>query len=250
RLRELKDSVRADDVEARLKAARDQAVRALRDKSELFEEGGNVIKLGPRHRFSVNTQELDLTLMPRGDALYLHLTGTDFLEPLRDAQLEELRDYWQVSLESESAELYRAEYLAGLVLDAAQAGREGLSLDLLKTHLAQPETLTRLIRDFAAPRYKDGFEKGIHDHDAALILTQLLPLRESAGLLRYAPTARGFAALFWNRWSQDIEAELWPEQARSSLHLRQLFGSSDGVQRLQREIATAMERFLVQYPLP
>ena len=63
RLRELKDSVKADDVEARLKAARDQAVRALRDKSELFEEGGDVIRLGPRHRFSVNTQELDLTLM-------------------------------------------------------------------------------------------------------------------------------------------------------------------------------------------
>ena len=50
----------------------------MRDKSELFEEGGDVIRLGPRHRFSVNTQELDLTLMPRGDALYLHLTGTDF----------------------------------------------------------------------------------------------------------------------------------------------------------------------------
>ena len=180
RLRELKDSVKADDVEARLKAARDQAVRALRDKSELFEEGGNVIKLGPRHRFSVNTQELDLTLMPRGDALYLHLTGTDFLEPLRDETLEGLRDYWQVSLESESSALYRAEYLAGLVLDAALGGREVLSLDLLKTHLAQPDDLTRLIRDFAAPRYKDAYEKGIHDHDAALILIQLLPLRESA----------------------------------------------------------------------
>src|SRR5690606_31169117 len=54
RLRELKDSVRADDVEARLKGARDQAVRTLRDRSELFEGGGDVIRLGPRHRFSVN----------------------------------------------------------------------------------------------------------------------------------------------------------------------------------------------------
>src|SRR5690606_12798079 len=146
--------------------------------------------------------------------------------------------------------LYRAEYLAGLVLDAALAGREGLSLDLLKTHLAQPETLTRLIRDFAAPRYKDAYEKGIHDHDAALILARLLPLRESAGLLRYAPLARGFAALFWNRWGQEIEAELWPERARSSLHLRQLFGSEDGVQRLREEIDAAMQRFLAQHPLP
>ena len=35
---------------------RDQAIRILRDKTDIFEEGGNVIKLGPRHRFSVNTQ--------------------------------------------------------------------------------------------------------------------------------------------------------------------------------------------------
>jgi hypothetical protein len=250
RLRELKDSVKADDIEARLKAARDQAVRSLRDKSELFEEGGHVIKLGPRHRFSVNTQELDLTLLPRADGLYLHLTGTDFLERLRDETLESLRDYWQVSLESESPSLYRGEYLAGLVLDAALGGREGLSLDLLKTHLAQPDALIRLIRDFAAPRYKDAYEKGIHDHDAALILTQLLVLRESAGLLRYTPAARGFAALFWNRWGEDIEAELWPERARSSLQLRELFGSSDGVLRLQEEIGAAMLGFLGQHPLP
>jgi hypothetical protein len=40
-------------------------VRSLRDKSELFEAGGNVSKLGLRHRFSGNTQALDLTLMPR-----------------------------------------------------------------------------------------------------------------------------------------------------------------------------------------
>ncbi|MBF3273847.1 DNA repair protein, partial [Pseudomonas aeruginosa] len=141
RLRELKDSVKADDVEARLKAARDQAVRALRDKSELFEEGGDVIRLGPRHRFSVNTQELDLTLMPRGDALYLHLTGTDFLEPLQDPRLDELREFWQVNLESESETLYRAEYLAGEVLAAADAGRDGFSLERLQALLAQPDEL-------------------------------------------------------------------------------------------------------------
>ena len=46
-LRTLKDSVKADDVEARLKGARDQAVRALRDRSELFEDGGNVIVCDP-----------------------------------------------------------------------------------------------------------------------------------------------------------------------------------------------------------
>ncbi|CAD5107518.1 DNA repair ATPase [Zestomonas carbonaria] len=246
RLRELKDSVKADDVEARLKGARDQAVRALRDKSELFEEGGNVIRLGPRHRFSVNTQELDLTLLPRGDGLYLHLTGTDFLEPLRNAELEALRDYWQVSLESESAILYRAEYLAGEVLAAAEAGSDDLDLDGLKLLLADPEALIRRIRDFAAPRYREGYEKGIHDHDAALILAQLLPLRESAGLLCHAPQARGMATFFWSLWQADEAAVQWPERARTSRHIQQLFGRREGLAQLQVEVAAAMAAFAQQ----
>ncbi|MDP3814309.1 DNA repair ATPase [Pseudomonas sp.] len=249
RLRELKDSVKAEDLEARLKGARDQAVRALRDKSELFEEGGNLIKLGPRHRFSVNTQELDLTLMPRGDALHLHLTGTDFLEPLRDAELEGLRDYWQVALESESERLYRAEYLAGQVLAAADEGREGLSIERLKQLLAQPEELTKLIRDFAAPRYKEGYAKGIHDHDAAAILLHLLPLRASAGLLCHGALPRGFACLFWDRQRSQAQAVQWPERARTSRHIQQLFGRREGLQQLQDEIATAMQAFLAEQPL-
>ncbi|WWW34931.1 hypothetical protein V8017_18705 [Stenotrophomonas rhizophila] len=56
RLRGLRDSVKADDIESRLKGVRDQAVRALRDRSDLFEAGGNIVRPGPRHRFSVNTQ--------------------------------------------------------------------------------------------------------------------------------------------------------------------------------------------------
>ncbi|MDP2746284.1 DNA repair ATPase [Pseudomonas sp.] len=246
RLRELKDSVKAEDVESRLKAARDQAVRSLRDKSELFEEGGNVIKLGPRHRFSVNTQELDLTLMPRGDQLYLHLTGTEFLEPLRNDELEALRDYWQVSLESESATLYRAEYLAGEVLAAADTGRDGLSLDLLKQQLAQPEALIKSIRDFAAPRYKEGYEKGIHDHDAALILTQLLPLRDSAGLLSYGALPRGFASFFWGQAQRRDDAKQWPQRARSARHIQQLFGQRDSLLQLQAEIAEVMTGYIAQ----
>lgn len=249
RLRELKDSVKADDVEARLKGARDQAVRALRDKSELFEEGGDVIKLGPRHRFAVNTQELDLTLLPRGDQLYLHLTGTDFLEPLHDGELESLRDYWQVALESESAALYRGEFLAGLVLDAAVRNVEGLSLDLLKAHMSQPEELIKRIREFAAPRYKEGYQKGIHDQDAMAILLKLLALREGAGLLTYTPLARGFALFFWNRWREDMDAAHWAERAHTCANIRKLFGSDDGLVQLRGEVLTAMQSFLARHPM-
>lgn len=249
RLRELKDSVKADDVEARLKGARDQAVRALRDKSELFEEGGDVIKLGPRHRFAVNTQELDLTLLPRGDQLYLHLTGTDFLEPLHDGELESLRDYWQVALESESAALYRGEFLAGLVLDAAVHNTEGLSLDQLKAHMSQPEELIKRIREFAAPRYKEGYQKGIHDQDAMAILLKLLALREGAGLLTYTPLARGFALFFWNRWREDMDAAHWAERAHTCANIRKLFGRDDGLVQLRAEVLAAMQSFLARHPM-
>ena len=249
RLRALQDSVKADDIEARLKGARDQAVRALRDKSELFEEGGNVIKLGPRHRFSVNSQELDLTLLPRGEQLYLHLTGTDFLEPLANAELEALKPFWQVALESESAQLYRGEYLAGEVLAAADEGREGLDLERLKSLLAQPDELARLVRDFAAPRYKEGYEKGIHDHDAAAILIQLLPLRDSAGLLRYGATARALACLLWAVQRDNPALAQWPERARSGRHMQQLFGHREALQQLQEEIAQALRAFLAEQPV-
>ena len=113
-------------------------VRALRDRSDLFEDGGNVIRLGPRHRFSVNTQPLDLTLIPRGDTLAVHLTGTDYLEPLHEPSLDALRAYWNVSLESESPSLYRGEYLACRLLDDALAGEGGLRVQALE-HALQLE---------------------------------------------------------------------------------------------------------------
>ena len=250
RFRDLQDSVKANDIEARLKEARDQAVRSLRDKSELFEEGGNVIKLGPRHRFSVNAQELDLTLMPRGDQLHLHLTGTDFLEPLVHAELQNLQPFWQTSIESESDQLYRAEYLAAELLAAADASLEGLNIDTLKQCLADPNKMARCVRHFAAPRYRDGYEKGIHDHDAALILIKLIPLRESAGLLRFSPKARGLASFYWgllqNATDTPSAFSTWPSRATNSLRIQKLFGLQTGLQRLQTDIALHMNDFFEQ----
>ena len=246
RLRDLHDGVRADDVEARLKGVRDQSIRALRDKSELFDAGGQVIKLGPRHRFSVNTQELDLTLLPRDGQLCIHLSGTDFFEPLAHPELERLQDYWQVSYESESPTLYRAEYLAAQVIIAARQREHGLSMDLLKNQLVRFDEFYKTIRDFATPRYKEGYEKGIHDHDAALILQQLLPAAETAGPLRYSPMARALACLFWEH-EQTLSAEgctLWIERAKTSRTIQDLFGRSHGMERLQEEIGSGLQEWI------
>jgi hypothetical protein len=80
----LSDSVKADDLQSRLRTVREDAVRQLKDRQELFAGGSNVIQLG-RHRFLINTQELDLTVVPRGDEMCLHITGTNFFEPITDS---------------------------------------------------------------------------------------------------------------------------------------------------------------------
>lgn len=249
RLREYRDSVKADDVEARLKGVRDQAVRALRDRTDLFEGGGNVIRLG-RHRFSVNTQPLDLTILPRGDGLSVHLTGTDYYESIVDPELDALRDYWPVTLDSESPTLYRGEYLAGLILDAAIFGRDGLSMELLLRDAAQVDVLGKRVRDFSAPRYREGYENGIHDHDATLILQALLPLYQSAGALVHAPAARALALLFWSREGRREDVTQWIERAAGAFAIARMFGSRDGLDALLGEIAEALTAFQAEDALP
>lgn len=41
--------------------------------------------------------------------------------------------------------------------------------------------------------YDEGYERGVHDHDATVILPVLLRLHEGAGLLRHEPGARVIA---------------------------------------------------------
>ncbi len=249
KLREINDNVKADDIDARLKSSRDQAIRILRDKTDIFEEGGNVIKLGPRHRFSVNTQELDLTILPKEDKLWLYLTGTDFQEPIDHPELETLRPYWNATLSSESETVYRAEYLAYSIIYAASKRQDGLTLEILKEALSVPEKLEKLVRDFATPRYNEGYEKGIHDHDAIAILKKLLPVGESADLLRYNPTARAIAAIFWEKVQTNEYPALWPERARTAVNIQQLFHNDDALIDLQAEIEADIRLFLTDNPI-
>ncbi len=240
RLRDLHDNVRADDIEAQLKAARDAAMRSLRDRSDLFEEGGNVIKLGPRHRFSVNTQPLDLTLLPRGDELNLHLTGTDFFEPLHDPVLDGLRDFWPVTLDSESPDIYRGEFLASQVWEAARHGEESWTLAQLQELLQRPADLEQQVRAFAGPRYREGYQKGVHDHDAALILRALLPVVEQAGPLLHPPQARALALLAWV--SAPDRREGWAARFRSAQAVQKLFGTADTLDSAIRATASELEQ--------
>ncbi|MFI6492521.1 DNA repair ATPase [Streptomyces sp. NPDC050564] len=210
-LRELGDQVRAEELAGRLKAARQEATRALRDRTDLYADGGRTLRLG-RHRFAVNTQPLDLTLVPHGDGLAFALTDTDYRAPVTDPDFDATRPYWNRPLPSESPEVYRAEHLAARLLDehgpAALAGAD----------------LPVLVRKAAETAYDEGHERGVHDHDATLILAALLRLHEEAGALRHTPSARAAAQLFWAHGTTADGRESWTRRARSLARARATFG--------------------------
>ncbi len=249
-LRVLDDVVKADDIDARLKSIKEQAIRGLRDKTDIFEEGGKVIKLGPRHKFSVNTQEPDLTLLPREDDLYLHLTGTDYYEALNHSELNACRPFWHQTLESENEQVYRAEYLASRIMEAADRNLEGLDIEQLEYAASDSKALLELVRRYSAPRYKEGYEKGIHDADAAAILARLMPVRAQAGLLRVAPKARSLAMLFWAAGQKEQPQRDWPQRARAATHMARLFASRGAHDLLVAEASRLLTQFVEAHQLP
>jgi len=248
-LRELDAEVAADDIHARFKALREQSVRSLRDKTDIYEDGGKVIKLGPKHKFSVNQQELDLTIIPRNDELFFHLIGTDYYEPVNDETLQGSKQYWSMSLESETPELYRGEYLAYLVITAAQQEREELTMSRLKAAAKDIEELTRLVRDFSTPYYKHGYQKGIHDSDAALIIQAALPVMAAADLLMFEPFARGLASVYWANLTDSKIRDNWQQRAASAVALKKLFADNKAEKLLAGEIAESITQFTLDYPI-
>lgn len=227
-LRALGDSVRAEELDGRLRAARQEAARALRDRGDLYADDGRTLLLGG-HRFAVNTQPLDLALVPHGDGLALAVTGTDYRAPVTDPGFAATRPYWDRHLPSESPALYRAEYLAARLL--AEHGPAAL---------AAAEDLPGLVRRVAQESYDEGYERGVHDHDATLILTALLPLYDAAGPLRHEPAARAAAQLFWAHGTTEAARTAWTRRAVSLARARDAFGPTAAVADLVAELAGAI----------
>ncbi|MCP4659547.1 MAG: ATP-binding protein, partial [bacterium] len=245
-LRDIGDSVKAEELDSRLKSSKEDAARALRDRQDIFEEGTSVIKLG-RHRFSVNEQPFDLTMVPYEDGMGFHLTGTDFHEMVADEEFEATREYWDQLVISETNEVYRGEYLAASVLFDAEEEKGGLRLPALHEAAVAEGGLLELVRKYAAERYEEGYERGLHDHDAALILERLLALYETADLLRFAPRPRACAGLFWAFYGEQMTRALWERRAHSLARLRSSFAHSPAIGELQDELGEAIGEFFTEH---
>ena len=246
KLNELGDNIKADDIEGQLKSARDQASRELRDKQEIFAEDGAVIILG-KHRFSVNTQILELTLVvhevDNRPKMAIHLSGTDFFQDLEDTQLNEAKAYWERHLVSESPNVYRSEYLAALLFFKAQ--QESAFAETLRKAALTENGLLTLIRQLTAEHYDEGYERGVHDVDAAMILEKLLSLDSSADLLRFGPICRGVVHLFWAFYDNKEQRQIWESSAKSLQQLQTLFGG--GWQAFANTLIVELNRAIKQF---
>ena len=169
-LRALDATVRVEDLQSRLKTIREDSTRQLKDRQDLYEAGGDIIRMG-QQKFAVNTQPIDLTTVLRDGEMCLHLTGTQFFQPMHDSALDGSRDLWNQEWISEDASVYRSEFLAVNAFDAGEL----------------PSILGK---------FDEGYTKGVHDHDAQMICEALTQMDQSLGLLRHAPSVRA-AGQYW-----------------------------------------------------
>ena len=231
-LTDLEDTVKSGEIQARLKTIREDAVRQLKDRQELFVDGKNVIQFG-EHKFSVNTQQLDLTMVLRDGEMFYHLSGTDFFERVEDEEFLKTRPVWIQEVVSETKDVYRAEYLAYQVLTGCEKGGEDLP-SLPEVAEMTGEDRHAFVQKFMAPRYSEGYVKGVHDTDAAQLVGELARMHGSIGLLRYHTRARACATTFWHGYAKQdpvlaaklkgfgLRNQLFPGQETQEFYISEL----------------------------
>ena len=231
----------AEGILSQLKSVHEEAVRQLKDKQELYVDGQNVIQFG-KHKFAVNAQPLDLTMVRRGEDQFLHLTGTQYFDEVKHEAFLATREVWSQTVVSEDNEIYRAEYLAYLLWQ--QLEKEGIDR---MTEVAEMDAEARLkvVQDFMGDRYSEAYTKGIHDQDAEKIVSALLSTQSALQLARYYPRARACAAVFWNKFCDPDAAKMMLARLEGFATRNEIFPGdptqADYVAELRAMVATFIE---------
>ncbi len=237
-LNDLDDSNKASTVQTELKILKEEAIRQLRDKQDLFVDGENIIQLG-KHKFSVNIQPLELTIVQENGKMNFHLTGTDFFSEIRDTEFLKTKAVWTQSVISENEVVSRAEYLAYQVFQSADR----------KALLEANGNLLQFVQQHAATRYQEAYTKGIHDQDASKLLSVLLALSSQIDLLCFLPEARACAKLFWKTFLAEEQKTLFQNQFNSAGKILKIFPDTHGFDFLINNLETAITNFVETHQL-
>lgn len=234
-LKALEDIGKAETLETQLKTLREDALRGLKDRLDLYEDGNNVIRLG-NHKFGVNKQALDLTIVLKEGNLCYHVTGTDLFEPITDTTMLDAREFWDRELVSENKEVYRASYLAYKLF--SNFNKEQL-------YLEEEAALLKRVQQEASKRYAEGYIKGVHDLDALKILKVLVQKHHDLGMLTYAPEVRAGAQFFWYGLEEEARKN-WDQLIKASGEVQQLFPEAQEytfvIQALREQIISFTEK--------
>ena len=204
-LQALEKTSEAEGIQSKLKTIHEEAIRQLKDKKELFVDGQNIIQFG-KHKFAVNTQPLELTIVRRGAEQHLHLTGTQYFDPITDEGFLATREVWEQEALSEDKQIYRAEYLAYLIWQKIEPEGAGRLEEVAQMAVADR---LQLVQDFMVNRYAEAYTKGIHDQDAEKILGAILNTHAALQLARYHPRVRSCGAVFWHKFCPAETRQLW-----------------------------------------
>jgi len=227
-LKDLGDAIKADDLSSQLKSSKEEVLRSLRDKTDLYVGGDNVIQFG-QHQFSINTQALELTILPVEGTLNVHLTGTNFFQKIDDAAFARTSDFWDQIYISENENIYRGEYLLyQFILE--NGGLEKLDSKSLEDSITQ----------FSSKRLNEGYEKGIHNKDASAIGKALLEIRKSIGLLRYSGSERAWGRFYWEfGMSLDVK-KFWLQKIETAKSILENFPHYIIHKELSKELRAMM----------
>ncbi|SFU70996.1 AAA domain (dynein-related subfamily) [Pustulibacterium marinum] len=234
-LKELDDTGRAEEIETKLKVAREDALRKLKDKLELYEDGDKVIKFG-KHKFGVNKQVLDLTIVYKNNSLQYHLTGTDFYETVTDKTLLNSRQLWEQEYISENNAVYRSAYLAYKLFTSIPS-------EVLEN--ATSEELLKIVQEESSSNYSEGYIKGVHDVDAAAILETLVKKHAKLGLLSFDPQVRAAAQFFWHSLDTEVQQN-YDELLKASGAVLSIFPESREYEFLLLELTDYIADFSVE----
>lgn len=237
-LKDLDDSGKAEEIETSLKSARENALRKLKDKLDLYEDGDSVIRLG-KHKFGVNKQPLDLSIVFKNGTPYYHLTGTDFYQELNDSSLLNSKELWDQEFVSENPKVYRSSYLAYKLFKKLPHEQ------LLQ---AGEEELLKIVQKESSSDYAEGYIKGVHDVDASKILKVLVHKHHELGILRFPPKIRAYAQYFWNSLPEKLKEEL-NRGLKASGEVLSIFPDTKEYDFIIRELSEHAEKFATETDL-
>lgn len=237
---ELKDAVKADDIQSQFKTVKEDALRQLKDKTELFVDGKDIIQMG-KHQFSVNTQPLDLTIVLKNGVMCFHLTGTNYFEPVTNPDFLATEEVWEQTYISENKKVYRSEYLAYQLIQLLESKITISNNEFLA--LPEKEQIG-FIQQFMVNKYEEGYAKGIHDVDAHLILKTALTIAKHADLLVYNSYERACAQFYWEKYIDESQKNEINARLKAAGVVMEVFPETNEFQQLKTTLINHIESFI------